>query len=154
VCFYSTRSVQRHCVCGCATSLTQSNTRPSRTVAVGSAATATDAGAFFLSRDCKLYLLSWFIYDSQQGKPLSESEVRQQFPQLDKLPVRHCPFKASPSQIEQALHIKLPPEPGLVLIYMDFNYERDSLKIILKPEHIAMHQQRLDTLSQLKTIPK
>lgn len=109
---------------------------------------------FFLSRNCKLYLLSWFIYDSKQGKRLSEADVRAQFPQLNHLPVRDCPFAVPPAQLEQALHIKLPSEPGLVLIYMDFNYERDSLEIILTPAQIEMHQQRLDSLSQLKTIPK
>ena len=84
---------------------------------------------------------------------LSAAQVHERFPELRDLPVKDCSYSITPAELEQALFIKLPPTPDLVLVYMDFP-DNKALTTFVSMQDIKMHQQRLDKLSKLKGIAK
>lgn len=109
---------------------------------------------FFLRRNCELWMYSWFIYDSKQGKRLNGAETQQLYPEYSDISQTiDCGFVATPAEIETALDIKLPQQAGPVFIYLDFNNYK-GLHIFVTPEKLAMHQQRINAFGRLQRLPK
>lgn len=105
------------------------------------------------NKKCYLGLFGWFIYDTKTHTMLSKADIHEKFPKLNDFMPLDCGFKSNDDELKKHLDIETPANPGLILVYFDF-FDRDFLYNNAKPELISKQQKRLNTLSQITSIPK